>query len=223
MVFKPAVAAVCAAFLCAASAATSDVVISKSNDPTVALGDDLNDLFGAEQEALAALQPIRLEQLVEPKPEAAGPVYSKSWVMSHPSPALNDEGKCLAQALYFEARGETIAGIFAVAEVILNRVDSAKYPDTICGVINQGTGKLHQCQFSYTCDGKKETIGEPRAYEVVSRIAHKTMVADQRPLTEGATHYHTKSVKPRWSRVYPRTATIGYHHFYRQPGNSGES
>lgn len=223
MVFKPAVAAVCAAFLCIASTASSDVVISTSNNPTQALDGDLADLFGAERDALASMEPVRLEQLVAPKPEDDGQIYSKAWVMSQPEPKLDAEGKCLAQALYFEARGESITGIFAVAEVILNRVDSPRYPDTVCGVINQGTGKLHQCQFSYNCDGKKETIGEPKAYDLVSRIAQKTINADTRPLTEGATHYHTKSVNPRWARVYPRTATIGYHHFYRQPLKTGES
>lgn len=225
MVFKPAISAVGAALFALASAATADVVISKSNDPTVALNDDLTNLFSAEREALSSVRPIRLEQLVAPKADigTGGPVYDKSWVMSQPAPELDAEGKCLAQALYFEARGETVEGIFAVAEVILNRVDSALYPDSICGVINQGTGRLHQCQFSYTCDGKKETIHEPKAYDLVARIAERTIEGSHRPLTEGATHYHTKSVKPRWSRTFPRTATIGYHHFYRQPGSTGES
>ena len=124
---------------------------------------------------------------------------------------------CLAEALYFEARGESVKGIFAVGEVSLNRVEHPAYPDTVCGVIYQGTGKRFQCQFTYSCDGKKEVFNERRAYEKVGKIA-SLMLGGKAPLdlTEGATHYHTKSVKPRWSRVYPRTATIGYHHFYRK-------
>ena len=223
MVFKPAVVAVCAAFIGLAPAADADVVISQSNNPTVALTDELTDLFSAERDALASVQRVRLAQLVAPKTGHTGPVYSKYWVMDQPEATLDAEGKCLAEALYFEARGESVAGIFAVAEVILNRVDSAKYPDTICGVVNQGTGRLHQCQFSYTCDGKKEIINAPRAYDMVSRIAESVIEAERRPLTEGVTHYHTISVNPRWARAFPRTATIGYHHFYRQPGASGES
>jgi len=133
------------------------------------------------------------------------------------APRANRQQECLAEALYFEARGEGIDGQIAVAEVILNRVDSARYPDTVCDVIYQGTGALHRCQFSYACDGRKEVIGEPRAYERVGKIA-ALMLEDDAPrsLTGGATHYHTKSVNPRWAKVYPRTVTIGYHHFYRQ-------
>jgi spore germination cell wall hydrolase CwlJ-like protein len=85
-------------------------------------------------------------------------------------------------------------------------------------VIYQGTGQKYRCQFTYACDGKKEVINEPRAYEKVSKIAQVMLAEDApRDLTSGATHYHTKSVNPRWARVYPRTTTIGYHHFYRQP------
>ena len=173
-------------------------------------------------QALSHVQPARFDKLVTP-PRTGRGTYSRDWVAAQAAPKLDKEGACLAQALYFEARGEEVTGIFAVAEVILNRVDSPAYPDTICGVVNQGTGRLHQCQFSYTCDGRKETIGEPRAYDFVARVAALTMAAEDRPLTDGATHYHTKSVNPRWARKFPRTATIGVHHFYRQPGSGAES
>ena len=68
------------------------------------------------------------------------------------------EWACLTEALYFEARGETLKGQLAVAEVILNRVDNRKYPDSICGVITQGASKRHKCQFSFKCDGRPEKI-----------------------------------------------------------------
>lgn len=103
-----------------------------------------------------------------------------------------------------------------MAEVILNRVDSPRYPDTVCAVVNQGTGRLHACQFSYTCDGKPEVINEPKAWDRVSAVATTMLQGEPRTLTGGATHYHTTSVAPRWSRVYAKTATIGYHRFYRQ-------
>lgn len=124
---------------------------------------------------------------------------------------------CLTEALYFEARGESLAGQVAVAEVILNRVDSNRYPDSVCGVINQGTGNgRYACQFSYNCDGKAEVFNETRALEQVGKIAKLMLDGAERKLTGGATHYHTKSVAPNWSRVFDRTATIGYHHFYRE-------
>jgi len=110
-----------------------------------------------------------------------------------------------------------VKGQFAVAEVIMNRVKSARYPDTICGVVHQGTGRKYACQFTYTCDGNAEIISEPKAFERVGKIAKVMAKGAERPLTKGATHYHTKSVNPRWASKFPRTATIGYHHFYKQP------
>lgn len=141
--------------------------------------------------------------------------FSKSWLDAQPKAQGGDELNCLAEALYFEARGETVKGQFAVAEVILNRVTSERFPSSACGVINQGTGKKYQCQFTYTCDGHKETIAEPRAFERVSKVARAALDGAAPNLTEGATHYHTKAVKPRWSRVYTKTAAIGDHIFYR--------
>ncbi|WP_108858919.1 cell wall hydrolase [Ruegeria sp. Alg231-54] len=141
--------------------------------------------------------------------------YSKDWLDQLPTAAGDENFKCLAEALYFEARGESVRGQFAVAEVILNRVKSSRFPSSLCGVIKQGTGKKYQCQFTYTCDGQKEVIREKRAYERVSKVARAAMDGVGVGLTEGATHYHTKAVRPSWSRVYKETARIGVHIFYR--------
>jgi len=104
-----------------------------------------------------------------------------------------------------------------VAEVILNRVSSSSYPDSVCGVINQGTGKRYQCQFTYTCDGHAEVIHEPAAFERVGKVARIMLDGASRTLTGGATFYHTKAVNPSWARKFERTATIGQHYFYRKP------
>ena len=133
-------------------------------------------------------------------------------------PAI-DGGKqweCLAEAIYFEARGEPVPGQVAVAEVILNRVDSDRYPNSICAVVNQGTGRLHACQFSYTCDGLPETITEPRAWDRAGKIARLLMDGHDRVLTAEATHYHADYVDPYWAKVYPQTAQVGRHIFYKQ-------
>ena len=143
--------------------------------------------------------------------------YERAWVDALPRAAGDDAWRCLAEALYFEARGETVRGQFAVAEVILNRVDSARYPDTVCGVVHQGTGARYQCQFTYTCDGAAETIHEPRAWARVGKVARLMLDGAPRALTGGATHYHTKHVSPLWAARFPRTVTIGVHHFYRSP------
>ncbi len=123
---------------------------------------------------------------------------------------------CLAEAIYFEARSESIQAQRAVAEVILNRVDSRRYPNTVCEVVNQGANKKHRCQFSYNCDGLPETIHEKRAWNRAKDIAKEIVVAETRPLTNGATHYHTTAVRPFWSRSLSRTAKYGAHIFYKR-------
>lgn len=124
---------------------------------------------------------------------------------------------CLSEALYFEARGERLTGVFGVAEVILNRRDSGVYPDTVCGVVNQGAnGQLWGCQFSYNCDGQPETIHDQEAWDRVSSVARTMLDDGPRNFTNGATHYHTRAVSPSWASRIPRTAEIGAHLFYRE-------
>jgi len=174
----------------------------------------------AEQVAVVAKKRAPTTGLVTPATAQVTPVvrpveFSKNWIDAQPDAEGGNEWECLTEALYFEARGETVKGQFAVAEVILNRVKSERFPGSTCGVINQGTGKKYQCQFTYTCDGQKETIHEPRAYERVSKVARLALDGVAPKITKGATHYHTKAVSPRWSRVYTKTASIGTHIFYR--------
>lgn len=135
------------------------------------------------------------------------------------APEGDGQWRCLAEALYFEARGEALVGQVAVAEVILNRVDDPRYPGSVCGVVKQGVSseRLHACQFSYNCDGRPERISEQESWERVGRIARAMLDGLPRALTGGATHYHAIHVKPRWSRKYQRTAEIGEHVFYRKP------
>ena len=135
----------------------------------------------------------------------------------------NFQWKCLAEALYFEARGEPIKGQFAVAEVILNRVDSPKFPNSICRVVNQGTGRKHGCQFSYTCDGKLERVVNRAVYDQVVGISWVMINGGMRQLSGGATYYHTTSVQPSWARRFEHTATIGIHKFYKPVKNSANN
>lgn len=141
--------------------------------------------------------------------------FTNEWLDSRPKASGDAQFACLAEALYFEARGETVKGQFAVAEVIMNRVKSAQFPNTACKVVNQGTGRKHQCQFSYTCDGHEEIIAEKRAYERVSKVARLVLDGSATNLTQGATYYHTTAVRPRWSRSFTQTTRIGVHKFYR--------
>lgn len=123
---------------------------------------------------------------------------------------------CLTEALYHEARGESLVGQVAVAEVILNRVDSRFYPDTVCGVITQGAKASRYCQFSYKCDGLSDRMREGRARDLMGKIAWVMLKGKPRILTGKATHYHTNAVNPRWASSLVRTARIGEHIFYRR-------
>ncbi len=180
-------------------------------------------LFTLEQRALTKAGGAHLQRLVTPVKASAvtgedgitNVRYSSDWLRNQPRANGGAEWRCLAEALYFEARGETVKGQFAVAEVILNRVESGRFPNSICGVINQGTGRKYACQFTYTCDGIPERIHEPGAWERVGKVAKAMLSGAPRKLTKGATHYHTTAVRPAWSRKYERTAKIGVHLFYK--------
>ncbi|MCI2399317.1 cell wall hydrolase [Aliiroseovarius subalbicans] len=180
----------------------------------------LAGVLAHEQSSIADLSSDRVARLGDTSAAsklAPGTMYSKAWLSAQPKATGGADWQCLTQALYFEARGETLKGQFAVAEVILNRVDSAQYPNSICGVVNQGTGRKFQCQFTFTCDGNPETVNEPAAYVHVGKVARTMIDGAPRVLTEGATHYHTTAVNPSWARRFVQTARIGVHKFYRVP------
>ncbi len=126
------------------------------------------------------------------------------------------EWKCLAEAIYFESRGEPLAGQIAVAEVVLNRVDSPAYPKTVCGVTHQGVGTAGRaCQFSYACDGRPEVMSSSVPRERAEKLATLMLAGRERVVTEGATHFHSSAVRPSWAGKMTRTAKIGHHSFYR--------
>lgn len=147
------------------------------------------------------------------------PPLDANAAMTHIAVLPKERGKaqwqCLAQAIYFEARGETELGQRAVAEVILNRVDSRRWPNSVCRVVQQGAHRRHKCQFSYYCDGVPERVTDRRAFRLAERIAKEAIAAETRPLTKGATHYHATSVRPVWARALTKTAHYGTHIFYR--------
>lgn len=129
------------------------------------------------------------------------------------------EQKCLAEAVYFEARGESVKGQAAVAQVVLNRVRNPAYPKSICGVVYQNTNWRNRCQFSFACDGKKHQISEMPQWTVAQQVA-KAVSAGQIWLPEvgSATHYHATYVRPRWARSMVKVDKIGLHIFYRTKG-----
>jgi len=128
--------------------------------------------------------------------------------------SVERETKCLADAIYHEARSESEAGQMAVAEVVLNRVNSGKYPDSICGVVYQGANRVTGCQFSFTCDGSLKQRIEPIAYTRAQRVAKNIVMGHGRALVGSATYYHADYVAPAWASAYEQTARIGRHIFY---------
>jgi hypothetical protein len=215
-----------------ATTVNADIAKSTKNDPKAAIADQMGLLLGAEKNRLGAIPPDLLGSIATgPEKAAAMPKvvpkkltpkfdtmvkYDAAWLMSLPAPKGGADWECLSEAIYFEARGETLKGQFAVAEVILNRVDSPLYPKTVCGVVKQRGGG--GCQFSYVCDGFADKMREPGARALAQRIARVMLDGAPRALTEGATHFHTRGVRPSWAKRFPQTAAIGAHLFYRQPG-----
>ena len=132
------------------------------------------------------------------------------------------EERCLAEAIYFEARSEPEAGQAAVAQVVLNRVRSGLYPASICGVVYQNRHRYMACQFSFACEGKSLRITEPEPWKTAVRIASevlegRTFLAD----VGGSTHYHANYVRPRWAKRLKKMDKIGTHIFYKlRPGQT---
>jgi spore germination cell wall hydrolase CwlJ-like protein len=125
------------------------------------------------------------------------------------------ESKCLAEAVYYEARGESLEGQMAVAEVVVNRTRSGIYPSTNCGVIYQGADRSTGCQFTFTCDGSLGRQPRGASWQQSEMIAAQVMMGIARPITHHATHYHTIEVAPVWSASLVQTTRIGSHIFYR--------
>jgi hypothetical protein len=124
--------------------------------------------------------------------------------------------KCLAQAIYFEARNEPVRGQVAVAQVVLNRVFSPYYPDSVCGVVFQNAHRFLSCQFTFACDGKSKAIRERSAWARAQRIARQALDAQVwLPDVAKSTHYHATYVRPVWIRDMRKMVRHGQHIFYR--------
>lgn len=124
--------------------------------------------------------------------------------------------KCLAEAIYFEARSESLRGQAAIAQVVLNRVRNPAYPDAICDVVYQNVNWYNRCQFSFACDGKKHKVTERQPWQTAIAVA-KSVTAGQIWLADigSSTHYHAVYVRPHWAALMDKMQKIGSHIFYR--------
>jgi spore germination cell wall hydrolase CwlJ-like protein len=126
---------------------------------------------------------------------------------------VDPEGqKCMALAMYWEARGEGEQGMLAVGSVILNRVEDSRFPDNVCAVVYQG-GETPPCQFSWWCDGKSHRPTNANLWSVSMTLAEELLAARPPDPTQGALFFHSNSIRSPWRRQ--RTAQIGNHIFYR--------
>ncbi|MEQ9520012.1 MAG: cell wall hydrolase [Parvibaculum sp.] len=135
---------------------------------------------------------------------------------------LQQERRCLATGLYFEARGESYEGQMAVADVIMNRVASVDYPNSVCGVVFQGSYRQSGCQFSFTCDGASDRPRDRRAWRVAERLASIVTMrnARERLVAENVLFYHADYVEPYWASSMVRVVKIGRHIFYSRTAAS---
>jgi spore germination cell wall hydrolase CwlJ-like protein len=142
---------------------------------------------------------------------------------------FNDEVRCMAENMYWESRNQTFHGLIAVGQVVMNRVEDSRFPNTICEVIHQGPTKRSwknplvsypvrdRCQFSWYCDGKSDDIPEYdfEMYEFIRSLALKVSQNYFKDMTDGATHYHAYYVTPEWASSKTHTIKIDDHIFYR--------
>jgi spore germination cell wall hydrolase CwlJ-like protein len=172
-------------------------------------------------------QGIKLASLEEPAEDAAGGqgiAAKDSSELLSPAQRLGLEGKqraraekCLADAVYFEARGEPLRGQQAVAQVVMNRVFSGYYPNNVCGVVYQNAGRYLACQFTFACEHKNlDRIDEPDMWMQAKSIAKDTLDGKiWLPDIGHATHYHAYWVRPSWVHEMTKLYKLGVHTFYR--------
>jgi len=124
--------------------------------------------------------------------------------------------KCLAEAVYFESRGEPKRGQIAVAQVVMNRVFSGFYPNNVCGVVYQNANRKLACQFTFACDGIPDVVNEPELWQQAKEISHDMLDGKLwLPEIGHSTHYHAYWVHPAWVREMRKLYRIGVHSFYR--------
>jgi spore germination cell wall hydrolase CwlJ-like protein len=138
------------------------------------------------------------------------------------------EHYCMALNIYYEARGSNLADKVAVSDVVLNRVNDTRYPNTVCEVVKQGKQKpswkdpdkmvmvRNACQFSWYCDGKADNPQDEDRWFEAQMLAWQILEYEKyRGITEGATHYHATYVSPKWAKDMQLVGRIGAHIFYR--------
>ena len=150
--------------------------------------------------------------------------------MPHEDTIKQESVVCLAKNAYFEARNQSVLSQIAVSQVVMNRVQSPDFPNTVCGVVYEAqlskwykekmdkeVPLKHKCQFSWYCDGKADIITDVQSYKIALAVAHQVLSKySMHDVTDGALFYHAYYVKPRWAREKIKTVVHEDHIFYRE-------
>ena len=133
------------------------------------------------------------------------------------SEPLDDAITCLARTIYWEARGEAIVDMEAIANVVMNRLGHEGFPTTICSTVRQGR-EQGSCQFSWWCDGRSDQAKDDESYATAKEIARKALNLQLMDRTSGALYFHQRNVTPSWAADYTKTVEIGQFVFYKPRG-----
>ena len=150
---------------------------------------------------------------------ASSAEVAEPFVASRDSSTFDRSLECLSQAIYYEARSQSDEGQRAVAQVVLNRVRHPACPNSVCGVVYQGSERSTGCQFTFTCDGSMNAGVEPYAWERARRIAESALRGNVYRPVGLATNYHTTAIHPYWAPSLVPQVIVGAHIFYRRPGS----
>ncbi len=161
-----------------------------------------------------SLPPLNMVPLPTPAPGVPPPSPAQRLKLDDKEYAKAQ--RCLANAIYWEARSEPVRGQMAVAQVVMNRVFSPFYPNDVCSVVYQNAHRHLSCQFTFACDGKRKTITERGHWARANRIAKQTLDGQiYVPEVAKSTHYHAAYVNPIWNREMKKLVRFGLHSFYR--------
>lgn len=187
----------------------------------------------AKPAAEAALPKALPSDIRDLAPEAALAVNARIPLAGDPNPAAapfafkgSKEAKaraleCLTSAIYYEAAQESTEGQHAVAQVVLNRVRHPAFPNSVCGVVYEGSTRITGCQFTFTCDGSMVRAPMPALWNRARQVAAEMLSGGVYAPAGFATHYHADYVVPYWASSLVKTTVEGAHIFYRWPGGWG--
>ena len=172
------------------------------------------------------LKPIAPEQAIKVNAEiplTGGPNPAAAPFAFKGSASAREQAlTCLASAVYYEAGNQDADGERAVAQVVLNRVRHPAFPNSVCGVVYQGSTRTTGCQFTFTCDGSLARAPDPDGWRRASKIAEAALSGTVYAPVGWATHYHADYVLPTWASSLAKNAVLGAHLFYRWAGSWGQ-